>query len=71
MSSITKKHCLERDDILEAFQKLLSELPDKTIKKLYTFYKRMNWEQEHLFTFLYHYDVPPDNNVSESAIRNY
>jgi transposase len=26
--------------------------------------------KDYLFTFLYHPDVPPDNNASERAIRN-
>lgn len=39
-------------------------------KELYTFYKRMCRERQYLFTFLYMKEVPPDNNVSERAIRN-
>lgn len=30
----------------------------------------MSRERQHLFTFLFTEDVPPDNNASEWAIRN-
>ena len=32
--------------------------------------KRLVKYQQHIFTFLYYYQVPPDNNGSERAIRN-
>jgi transposase len=32
--------------------------------------KRLRKHRENIFTFLYHQDVPPDNNASERAIRN-
>jgi transposase len=35
-----------------------------------TFQTQMMKNRNHLFTFLYHLDVPPDNNASERAIRN-
>ncbi len=31
----------------------------------------MDKYKQYLFTFLYHYDVPPDNNVSERAVRTF
>ena len=34
------------------------------------FQKQMMKNRNHLFTFLYHLDVPPDNNASERAVRN-
>ena len=34
------------------------------------FQKRIIKYRDHVFTFLYHPDVPPDNNGSERAIRN-
>lgn len=34
------------------------------------FQKQMLKNRNHLFTFLYHLDVPPDNNASERAVRN-
>lgn len=59
-----------RAEIVQRLQKLLERPPDKGQKELYTFYKRMCRERQHLFTFLYLKDVPPDNNASERAIRN-
>ena len=35
-----------------------------------TFQKQMIKHRNFLFTFLYHLEVPPDNNASERAIRN-
>ncbi|MCF8390960.1 MAG: transposase, partial [Bacteroidales bacterium] len=32
--------------------------------------KRMNKYKDYIFSFLYHPEVPPDNNASERAIRN-
>jgi len=60
----------QRDRILKRLGKLLDRPPDKKYKELYTFYKRMCREKEHLFTFLFVQNVPPDNNASERAIRN-
>ncbi len=39
-------------------------------KEMITFQKRIIKYRDHVFTFLYHPDVPPDNNGSERAIRN-
>jgi transposase len=35
-----------------------------------SFQKRLAKYRDHVFPFLYHPDVPPDNNGSERAIRN-
>lgn len=35
-----------------------------------TFQNQMVKNRNHLFTFLYNLDVPPDNNASERAVRN-
>jgi len=40
------------------------------MKEVCTFQKRMIKYIDHIFTFLYYPDVPPDNNGSERAIRN-
>lgn len=45
------------------------QLPDKH-KEMVTFQKRMRKYRDYIFTFLYHPNVPPDNNSSERAIRN-
>ena len=61
---------VERMKITIRLENLLDQPPDKIYKKLYSFYKRMRRESQHLFTFLYLEEVPPDNNASERAIRN-
>ena len=60
----------QRESIISSYQKLLDQPPDKKHKELYSFYKRIVKYKNHIFPFLYHYDVPPDNNASERAIRN-
>ena len=39
-------------------------------KTMVSFQKRITKYKDHVFTFLYHPNVPPDNNGSERAIRN-
>jgi len=48
----------------------LDNPPAQKQKELYTFYKRMIREKQHIFTFLFIENVPPDNNASESATHN-
>ena len=60
----------KRIEIIQRLKILLEKPPDKKDKELYTFYKRMGRERQHLFTFLFMAEVPPDNNSSERAIRN-
>lgn len=43
---------------------------DQTLCKAKTLQKNLKKHQQHLVTFLWHEDVPPDNNGSERAIRN-
>lgn len=61
---------IERHKIIQRLDGLLSQPPDKSDKKVYTFYKRMCKERQHLFIFLFIEQVPADNNASERAIRN-
>jgi len=49
---------------------LLGETLNLKDKELITFQKRIIKYRDHVFTFLYHPDVPADNNGSERAIRN-
>jgi transposase/uncharacterized coiled-coil protein SlyX len=49
---------------------LLSEPLEPKHKEMIAFQKRITKYRDHVFTFLYHPDVPPDNNGSERAIRN-
>ena len=66
----SQSFCIERVKIIHKLESLLNNPPDSKHKKLHTFYKRMCRERQHLFTFLFIENVPPDNNASERAIRN-
>ena len=59
-----------RDLLERELDNLLSEPLDPKHKEIITFQKRITRYRDHVFTFLYHSDVPPDNNGSERAIRN-
>jgi transposase len=48
---------------------LQTQIPEH-MKEVCSFHKRMNKYKDYIFTFLYHPEVPPDNNASERAIRN-
>jgi len=52
---------------------LLAQPLDKNSpsKKTIVFKKTMKKHRGYLFTFLYHVEVPPDNNGSERVIRNF
>ncbi len=64
------KNNIQRTKIIIKLDYLLDHPPDEKDKKLFTFYKRMCRERQHLFTFLFIEAVPADNNASERAIRN-
>jgi transposase/uncharacterized coiled-coil protein SlyX len=59
-----------RSHLERELDNLLSEPLDPKHKEMVTFQKRIIKYRDHVFTFLYHPDVPPDNNGSERAIRN-
>jgi transposase len=59
-----------RSDLEKELDNLLSEPLDPKHKEMIAFQKRITKYRDHVFTFLYHPDVPPDNNGSERAIRN-
>jgi len=59
-----------RDLLERELDILLSEPLDPKHKEMIAFQKRIIKYRDHVFTFLYHPDVPPDNNGSERAIRN-
>jgi hypothetical protein len=65
-----KQYNIGRALIIQRFDFLLKNPPNQKQKELYTFYKRMLRENQHIFTFLFIEDVPSDNNASERAIRN-
>ncbi len=49
---------------------LKANIPKKCNKKTLTFQKSLIKHRNSIFTFLYHSEVPADNNASERAIRN-
>jgi len=49
---------------------LIRNIDKQKYPKTHTFQKSMIKNRNHLFTFLYNLEVPPDNNASERAIRN-
>jgi len=59
-----------RSDLEKELECLLSEQLNPKHKEMISFQKRIIRHRSHIFTFLYHPDVPPDNNASERAIRN-
>ena len=59
-----------RSDLENELECLLQEPLDPKHKEMISFQKRITKYRDHVFTFLYHPDVPPDNNGSERAIRN-
>lgn len=60
----------ERDKLQKELTRLLKCKINPKNKETITFQKRIIKYKEYLFTFLYHLNVPPDNNASERAIRN-
>jgi len=59
-----------RSNLERELDSLLSEPLNPKHKEMITFQKRMIKYRDHVFTFLYHPEVPSDNNGSERAIRN-
>jgi len=71
---LRKTDCITKsnvDEIINTFSDLLNEPVNKDLDELTTFRKRMVKYADHVFNFLLHKDVPPDNNGSERAIRNF
>jgi transposase len=60
----------QRTELKQRLLVLLQTPVDENMKEVYSFHKRMNKFKDYIFTFLYHPEVPPDNNGSERAIRN-
>jgi transposase len=59
-----------RADLENELEGLLQESLDPRHKEMISFQKRITKYRDHVFTFLYHPDVPANNNASERAIRN-
>ena len=62
--------CIKRKSIEKRLDQLLDYPISKDFKEMVTFQKRLIKYRDYLFVFLYHPQVPPDNNASERAIRN-
>lgn len=60
----------KRNALEKALTTLLQTNIDKTHGKAKTLQKNLLKHQQHILTFLWHSDVPADNNGSERAIRN-
>ena len=60
----------ERDKILAEFKNLINHPLPQNVTKMLPFQKRLIKRQNQIFTFLFHPEVPYDNNGSERAIRN-
>ncbi len=60
----------QRTEITKRLMILLQTSIPEDMKEVVAFHKRMNKYKDYIFTFLHHFEVPPDNNASERAIRN-
>lgn len=62
---------LQKTEIIQTFKQLIDEPVNQEIKELVSFQKRMVKYSAYLFAFLFDSRIPPDNNASERAIRNF
>jgi len=72
--TLQKDDCIDEDKtarIFIRFNKLLDEDIKEDMNEIVTFQKRMMKYAHYLFNFLTHSDIPPDNNASERAVRNF
>ncbi|MDP1725347.1 MAG: IS66 family transposase [Bacteroidota bacterium] len=58
-------------EITQTFLQLIKEPVNQKIKELISFQKRMVKYSGYVFAFLDNPNIPPDNNASERAIRNF
>ena len=65
-----RKTLNQRNEFEKRLDILLQEAIDKKHPIALSFQKRLIKYRQHIFTFLYYHEVPPDNNGSERAIRN-
>jgi transposase len=61
----------QRSILEEQVDQMLAQTIDSRHKKLIVFKERIQKYRNYLFLFLYHLEVPPDNNASERAVRTY
>jgi transposase len=64
------KTLIQRTQFEERLTKLLQEHIKKKYPLALSLQNRLVKYRQHIFTFLYYHQVPPDNNGSERAIRN-
>ena len=64
------KTLYQRTKFEERLDRLLQEPIDEKYPIALSLQKRLINYRQHIFTFLYYHEVPPDNNGSERAIRN-
>jgi transposase len=67
-NNITKDNV---DEVFRAFSNLINEPINSEFEEVISFQKRMVKYSDFVFNFLLYKDVPPDNNGSERAIRNF
>lgn len=65
-----RKISVQRTEFEERLTKLLQEPISEKYPIALSFQNRLIKHRQHIFTFLYYLEVPPDNNGSERAIRN-
>jgi transposase len=61
----------KRAELEQQLEDLLGQTINQKYEKLVTFKDRIIRYRNHLFTFLYQPDVPPDNNASERSVRTF
>jgi transposase len=61
----------QRKRLEQRLDELITLPVDPKYEKLITFKNRITEYRQYLFRFLYQYDVPPDNNASERAVRTF
>jgi transposase len=72
--TMTEEDYLKQPEEVIKFNKQLDKLLETDFSEFHSkeqsFIKRLIKHRQSVFTFLTHHHVPPDNNASESAIRN-
>jgi hypothetical protein len=61
----------KRKELEWRLDQLLQHRLNPKHEKLIPFKNRLTQYRQHSFRFLYRYDVPPDNNASERAVRTF